>query len=151
MATFILTITKQDVDEFNRLYFAEHPRATKPRIKKPQHPSLNEYMIANNMKANQWKQNWKDFMLFMLDKYRWCDIGIETCEVQYITYFKDNRVHDVDNITPKFIFDGLVEGGFLVADDIDHIKKLTTWGERDTDNPRIELVFDKVTMREKEN
>lgn len=136
-----MTITKQDVDEFNRLYFAEHPRATKPRIKGPQHPSLNEYIIANNMKSNQWKQNWKEFLLFMLDKYGWRNMGIERCEVTYITYFKDKRTHDVDNITPKFIFDGLVEGGFLVGDDIDHIEKLIIVGKRDTVNPRIELYF----------
>lgn len=150
MQNYKLVITWQDVNEFNNLYFAEHPRATKPRIKRPQHPSLNEYMIANNMKANQWKQNWKDFIVFLLEKYGLSGVKIDTCEVTYITYFGDKRVHDVDNITPKFIFDGLVEGGFLVADDIDHIKSLTTLGDRDRDNPRIELHFENVQLRKGE-
>lgn len=102
------------------------------------------------MKSNQWKQNWKEFILFLLSKYKLQNIHIDTCEVTYITYFGDNRVHDVDNITPKFIFDGLVEGGLLVADDIDHIKKLVILGDRDKDNPRIELYFENVQLRKGE-
>lgn len=147
METIKITITQQDVDEFNENYFKEHPKATKPLIKAPQHPSLNKTMIANNMQSNRQKQSWKDFILFVLHKRHLLEKRIDVCEIDYITYFKDKRVHDADNITPKFILDGLVAGGFLVADDIDHIRRLTIIGERDKINPRIELIF---TIRKQE-
>lgn len=139
MEKFKITIMQQDVDEFNAAYFSKHPKAKKVRIKKPQHPSLNETMIGNNMKINQLKQDWKDFIVFILAKNHLLDIGIDQCSIEYVTFFKDKRIHDADNITPKFILDGLVEGGFLIADDIDHIRKLSIIGDRDYDNPRIEI------------
>ena len=135
-----IVIAWQDVDAFNARYFAAHPRAKNKPIKKPQHPSLNETMIGNNMKINQMKQNWKDFMLFILERDGLLGANIDRCVIEYVTYFGDNRVHDADNITPKFILDGLVAGGFLVADDINHIRELRIIGDRDKENPRIEIL-----------
>lgn len=136
-----IIITQTEVDEFNELYFKAHPRAKVKRITGPYHPSLNWYMRANNMSRNAAKQNWKDFILFVLDKNGLRNAQIDRCEIVYTTYFKQNRIHDVDNITPKFILDGLVEGGFLVADDIKHIPVLITKAFYDAENPRIELEF----------
>lgn len=136
-----IIITQTDVDEFNELYFKTHPRAKVKRIAGPYHPSLNWYMRANNMSRNAAKQNWKEFILFMLDRNNLTHTQINHCKIIYTTYFKQNRIHDVDNITPKFILDGLVEGGFLVADDIKHIPVLITKAFYDKENPRIELEF----------
>lgn len=136
-----IVITKEDVDEFNSLYFSSHPRAKKPRIKKPQHPSLNETMIGNNMKINQQKQNWKDFVGYVVEKNHLANIAIEHCDIVYVTYFADARTHDADNITPKFILDGLVASNLIVADDIEHVESLTIIGKRDKGNPRIEIVI----------
>ena len=66
---------------------------------------------------------------------------IDRCEVIYRTFFKRKCIHDLDNITPKYIFDGLVEGGFLIGDDCTHITRLTTECFYDKENPRIELEF----------
>lgn len=136
-----IIITQRDVDEYNAAYFATHPRAQKPPIKKPQHPSLNEYVTACNMKSNGLKQNWKQFVLYILTKNNLLDEHIESCKVKYTTYFDSKRNHDLDNITPKFIFDGLVEGGFLVGDDMSHITEITITGGYDKENPRIEMIF----------
>ena len=136
-----ITITQDDVNSFNAEYFKAHPRAKKTLIAKPQHPSLNEYMTACNMKSNSSKQNWKQFMIYLLNEKGLRDIRLDKCEVTYITYFSNRRKHDLDNITPKFIFDGLVEGGFLIGDDMSHITKLTIMGGYDIENPRIELIF----------
>lgn len=136
-----IIITQYDVDSFNAAYFKAHPRAKKTLIIRPQHPSLNEYITACNMKSNSLKQNWKQFMLYLLDDKGLRDKHIEKCEVTYITYFNTKRKHDLDNLTPKFIFDGLVEGGFLMGDDMSHITKLTIMGGYDVENPRIELIF----------
>lgn len=141
MKNIKIVITQQDVDEFNAAYKVSHPKSKKLPIAGPQHPSLNQYIIANNMKSNSLKQNWKDFIVFVLNKYNLRDVMLDQCEVIYITFFKNRRSHDLDNITPKFIFDGLVEGGFLVGDDMEHITKLTIMGGYDKENPRIELIF----------
>lgn len=133
-------ITQQDVDRFNNDYFKSHPKATKKRIKGPQHPTLNWYMTANNMEANAVKQNWKDFIIDILQRYELLDMKIDRCEITYRTYFKDKRKRDIDNTTPKFIFDGFIEGGFIQGDDYSHITKLTTECGYDKDNPRIEII-----------
>lgn len=136
-----IVIDQKDVDAFNAKYFMDHPRAKKVRIKSPQHPSLNWYMTANNMEANNVKQVWKDFMVFVLTNRNLINQKIDRCEVVYRTFFKRKCIHDLDNITPKYIFDGLVEGGFLVGDDCTHITRLTTECFYDKENPRIELKF----------
>lgn len=136
-----IIIRQQDVDEYNKQYFDLHPRAKKKRIDGPYHPTLNWYMTANNLSVNNKKQDWKNFIIFILNKYGLCDLRIGRCKVEYRTYLKARRKRDVDNITPKFIFDGLVEGGFLVADDIEHVVELTTSGGYDSEDPRIELIF----------
>ena len=140
--TIKFSITKSDVDEYKALYFNEHQRAKKPPIDKPQHPSLNKYMIMNNHAANNLKQNWKRFIIWVLEKNNLMGLGIEKCSVKYITYFAINRRHDLDNISPKYIFDGLVAGGFIVDDDSEHIVSLTTQCFVDKENPRIELIVD---------
>ena len=75
--TIKFSITKSDVDEYNALYFNEHQRAKKPPIDKPQHPSLNKYMIMNNHAANNLKQNWKRFIIWVLEKNNLMGLGIE--------------------------------------------------------------------------
>lgn len=139
-----IIITQQDVDDFNRQWFINHPRAKKAPIKAPQHPSLNEYMIANNMQANNMKQRWKEFILDVLAHRNLLGIGIDKCEITYRTFFKTKRIHDIDNITPKYIFDGFTDGGFLVADDCNHVIRLITECGYDKDNPRIELIINEL-------
>ncbi|MGF6375117.1 hypothetical protein M2140_000151 [Clostridiales Family XIII bacterium PM5-7] len=136
-----LTIDQNCVDNYNAEYFKAHPRAKKPPIKAPQHPTLNWYMTANNMSANNVKQHWKNLIFNIANEMSFADMGIEKCEIQYKTYFKTNRLMDLDNITPKFILDGLVHANVLVADDYKHITKLTTEADVDKSNPRIEMVI----------
>ena len=135
-----IVIDINDVAEFNSLYFNEHPKAKNKPIKAPEHPSLNWYMRANNFVVDTVKANWKDFIVFILQKYNLLNQKIDYCDVIYTTYFSRNKRIDVDNITPKFIMDGLVAGEFLVDDSISHLTLLTR-GFIDNDNPRIELQF----------
>ena len=141
MKKITITITQKDVDNYNKRYFDLHPKAKKKRIDGPYHPTLNWYMTANNLAVNNKKQDWKDFILYILASNDLLDVGIKKCKVEYRTFLKARRKRDVDNITPKFIFDGLVEGNFIVADDIEHVVSLTTCGGYDAENPRIELIF----------
>ena len=145
-----IIITQNDVDAYNEQYFKEHPKAKKEKISKPQHPSLNWYMTANNMQVNSVKQAWKDLVGLILSKYDLIDYGIEKCHITYTTFFKENRTHDLDNITPKFILDGFVDSGFILKDDCRHILSLTTIGKYDKENPRIEFDIE-VLERKGEN
>lgn len=137
-------ITRQDVDEYNSIYFNEHPHAKKPLIKAPQHPSINQYMIANNYSANKDKQNWKDFVVWCLAKTDLTNKQIEQCNIHYHTWFATNRRHDIDNISPKFILDGFVEAGLIVDDSMNNIRSLTISGGIDKINPRIEFVIEVI-------
>lgn len=129
------------VNRFNSIYFQEHPRAKKPRIKSPQHPSLNEYYKKSFQAANAMKQNWKDFVVWRVNELGLCNKNIQKCCIKYNTYFKTNRRHDLDNISPKFILDGFVEAGLLEDDDSSHIESLTTVCSIDKENPRIEFII----------
>lgn len=141
-----IIITQDDVDRYNRAYFAAHPRAKKLRIKGPEHPSLNWYMTANNMAVNEVKQDWKQFILGILEDRGLLNFQVDKCIVIYTTYFKTQKNIDADNITPKFILDGLVAGGFLVDDSIRHVA-LFTQGFYDAKNPRIELEFKNIQRK----
>ena len=97
------------VTQFNEEYFINHPRARKPKIQAPQHPSMNDYYKSN---------------------------------FTYTTYFKTDRRHDLDNISPKFILDGFVEAGLIVDDDYKHIESLTIKCGIDKENPRMEFLIE---------
>lgn len=137
-----IVIDNESVERYNAEYFADHPRARKARIKSPQHPSLNDYYKSNFQSANNLKQAWKDFI-----KWRLYELGlhgrmIKKCRITYTTYFKIDRRHDLDNISPKFILDGFVDAGLLEDDDYKHLECLTIKCGIDRDNPRMEFLID---------
>lgn len=103
-------------------------------------------MTANNMEVNDVKQDWKKFILDILEDRELLNVQIDKCVVVYTTYFKTRKNIDADNITPKFIFDGLVAGGLLVDDSIRHVA-LFTQGFYDAKNPRIELEFKNIQRK----
>ena len=130
------------VTRFNEEYFAEHPRARKPKIKAPQHPSMNDYYKGSFQSANKIKQDWKEFIVWCLKDKGLNDRMIDRCNITYTTYFKTNRRHDLDNISPKFILDGFVEAGLIVDDDYKHIDSLTIKCGIDKENPRMEFLIE---------
>lgn len=145
-----IIIDKTDVNEYNNEYFKTHPRAKNKRIKAPQHPTLNWYNTANNMSVNNVKQEWKKFIVEKLRKDGLCDKIIDyPCYVEYVTYFPTKALHDTDNITPKFIFDGFVEAGLFVGDDSRYINRLEIGVEYDKEDPRIEITITPMRKKEK--
>ena len=88
---------------------------------------------------NALKQKWKDFICWFIDNQGYSNLHIEKCEMEFITYYKTNRRHDIDNGCPKFILDGLSESGFIIDDDSKHITSLTMECYVDKDNPRTEI------------
>lgn len=89
---------------------------------------------------NALKQKWKDFIVWFIENQGYSNLRIERCELVFSTYYPNNRRHDVDNSTPKFIIDGLVKSGFVVDDDSLHITSLTLKCFTDCKNPRTEIM-----------
>lgn len=94
--------------------------------------------------ANNLKQRWKAFIVWVMNDLGLSGMMIEKCEIVYRTLFFQNRRHDLDNISPKYILDGFVEAGFIVDDDSEHITKLTLECGVDKENPRIEFLVNVI-------
>ena len=138
----LITIDQNKVDTFNSKYLKEHTRARKKPIKYPRHPSLNEYMGMSSVAINTLKTHWENFIFDVLLESDLVNKNIQRCRIIYTTYFKVDRRHDVDNISPKFIFDGLVKAGFIADDDYKHIIELVTRCDIDAENPRTEILVE---------
>lgn len=134
-----LVIDNTALEEYEKVYFAEHPRAKKKPVAQPYHESINKWMIMKRPQMNALKQKWKEFVAWLVENSEYRDIHIEQCEIKFITYYGTQRRHDIDNGCPKFIIDGLCENGFIIDDDSKHITSLTMQCFVDTENPRTEI------------
>lgn len=144
--TIVITINDDSLERYNHYYFKEHPRAKKFPIKSPQHPSINTYTRMSFQAANTLKQKWKDFIVWLIQDMGYSGLMIQKCEVFYKTFFFQNRRHDLDNLSPKYILDGFVESGLIEDDDSEHIVRLTTECAIDKENPRIEFTIKILEM-----
>lgn len=134
-----IIITTDTIIEYNKYYFANHPKAKKDPIENPYHPLMNQWMIMKRPMMNALKQKWKDFTKWIIHNQGYTNLHIQKCEMKFSTYYKTNRRHDVDAACPKFILDGFSESGFIVDDDHTHLCKLTLECFVDKDNPRTEI------------
>ena len=131
--------------EYEKYYFELYKRRKKKPINNPWHPSVNQWMIMKRSMMNALKQAWKDFIVWFIKNQGYENVKINKCEMIFITYFKTKNRHDTDNYVPKFILDGLVEGGFLVDDDSEHLKSLTLRCGYDRNHPRTEIITNIIT------
>lgn len=134
-----LIIDNNTLADYEKYYFANHPKAKKKPIENPYHPTLNQWMIMKRPMMNALKQKWKDFICWFIDNQGYSNLHIDKCEMKFVTYYKTNRKHDIDNSIGKFIIDGFVESGFIVDDNSEHITSLTLECYVDKDNPRTEI------------
>ena len=130
-------------------YFILHPKAKKKPITHPYQESMNVWMIMKRPQMNALKQKWKDFMVWFVEDQGYRNLRIEQCEMIFTVYKPTRRRLDLDNNTPKFVIDGLVEAGFVIDDDMSHIISLTIRGGFDKDRPRTEILIH--IIEEKEN
>lgn len=139
MQVIKLVIDNTALEDYEKVYFAKHPRAKKKPIAQPYHESINKWMIMKRPQMNALKQKWKDFIIYFIQNSEYKDVHIEQCELKFITYYGTERRHDIDNGCPKFILDGLCDSGFIIDDDSKHITSLTMQCFVDADNPRTEI------------
>ena len=128
--------------EYLEQYFIKYPKRKVAPIDDPLHPSINKWFIMKRPQMNDFKQKWKDFTCWVVEQYGYQDMKIDKCSITYKYYFPTKRKQDVDNRTPKFLNDGLVESGLLVGDDYNHVNPIVLWGGYDKDNSRMEVIID---------
>lgn len=136
-----LIIDKEAVQRYEEHYFSIHTKAHKKPIAHPYQESINAWMIMKRPMMNALKQKWKDFICYFVEEQGYANLGITKCKICQTVYYPNNRRHDTDNSVPKFILDGLVQGGMVVDDDSNHITELTLRCRTDTSNPRTELLI----------
>lgn len=90
---------------------------------------------------NALKQKWKDFIVWFVNDKGYANLRIQKCELIVTAYYPNSRRHDTDNSVPKFILDGLVQGGMIVDDDSEHLASLTLKCGVDAEHPRTEMLF----------
>lgn len=134
-----LIIDNDVISKYEAYYFGIHTRAEKKPIAQPYHESMNKWMIMKRPMMNALKQRWKDFIRWVVDEQGYSNLRIDKCEVRQVVYYPTNRRHDIDNSTPKFILDGLVESGMIVDDDSAHIVRLVLECGFDDKHPRTEI------------
>lgn len=136
-----LVIDADTLSRYNDHYFELYPRRRKPPISQPYHESINKWMILRRPQMNMLKQNWKDFIIWLISDAGFADMKIDKCEIYQKVYFPTTHRADLDNTVPKFILDGIVESGMIVDDSYIHIRKLVMEADYDKNRPRTELVI----------
>lgn len=137
--TITLVIDDNVLSMYNEYYFSLHTKAKKNPIAHPYHESMNIWMIMKRPMMNGLKQRWKDFIRWFVNEQGYSNLRIDKCEVHQVIYYPTNRRHDVDNSVPKFVLDGLVEGGMIVDDDSTHLVRLMLECGVDKERPRTEI------------
>jgi hypothetical protein len=144
-----LVIDQDALSEYEEHYFSIHKKAKKRPIAHPYHESINVWMIMRRTAMNALKQRWKDFIVWFIEKQGYSNLRIEKCDMSFTAYYPNHRRHDDDNSCPKFILDGLVESGFLVDDDSEHLQTLTLRCLTDVEHPRTEIYVTVKKLEEK--
>ena len=134
-----LIIDSDVLERYEERYFSVHKKATKKPIAHPYHESINVWMIMKRPMMNALKQKWKDFIVWFIEEQGYSNLRIARCDITFTTYYPNNRRHDVDNSTPKFLLDGLVESGFIIDDDSKHVHSITLICGVDREHPRTEI------------
>lgn len=142
--TIKIIIDNEVLNEYTKYYFKKYPKRKVQPIKKPIPPSLNQWMVMPRMKANNEKQKWKEFIIWVItDKYKYNNLMIEKAKVTYTYYFPTKTRRDADNYNGKFINDGITESKLWIDDDFAHIST-TINGGYDKKNPRVEILIEEM-------
>jgi len=136
-----LIIDNDVLDKYHEYYFAKYPKRKKKPIEKPTHPSINKWFIMKRPQMNDLKQKIKDFIVWFVEDQGLTNKKIEKCSMIFISYFKTRIRTDIDNYSPKFFMDGLVDGGLIVDDDYIHVESLTLKCGWDKERPRTEIII----------
>lgn len=137
-----LVLDQNVLDEYNKYYFSQHPRARVQPIKRPIHESINQWMIMKRPMMNSLKQKWCDFGIWWIKKLGYDNMQLDKFNMHFISYMPSKRRADPDNYTPKFLLDAFTQSGFIKDDNGEHLKVLSLSTDYDKDNPRTEIIIE---------
>ena len=89
---------------------------------------------------NALKQKWKDFGCWLIQDLGYENRKLENFTIAITVYFENRIRRDVDNQVPKFLLDAFTASGFIVDDDMNHLKSLTLSAGYDPGHPRTEII-----------
>lgn len=143
----LITIDQKEVDDYLDMYFEKYPGRRKKPIKGSIPPSLNQWSNMNKYMKNDLKQSWDTFMMHVVDRYGFSNLGIDKAKVTCTFYFRTRHRRDLDNYVLKLAMDGLVRAG-LFTDDNCHVicPLILDFGGYDKDNPRFELKIEREDL-----
>lgn len=150
---WVFEINNEIIDEYAKYYFQKYPgRKKHPLAKtsksnvKPCIPSLNEINASIRMVQNDWKQRWKEFIVYLVEKQGYQGLKLKNVKIIVDFYFWDNKKRDIgDNYNLKFINDGLVSSGFLEDDSCVVLQQVTyRYRGVDKNNPRVIITVEKL-------
>lgn len=136
---YVIISNNDTLEKYKEYYFKKYPRRTKFPIKEPCHPSINTWFILQRPSMNKLKQDWKEYIIWLVDKHGLTNKRIEKCKLTYIYHRPTKRRADCDNLTPKFTNDGLVEAGVVIDDSYFCCNPLVIYLDYDKDNPSMEI------------
>lgn len=139
-----IVIDQSVIDEYNKYYLTLHPKAKKVPIEKPYHPSINEWCILPRIRMNALKQRHKEFIVWLIKKLGYDGLMLESFEMIIMIYKKTRIRSDIDNYANKFWNDGFTESGFIIDDDYNHLKSITTTIKYDKEWPRTEILVREI-------
>jgi len=154
--SFVITIDRDIVREYNKHYFKKNPRARKSyfmnnwrgKRKNPKELystlSLNDLLPMNSQMYGQLKKQWKMFGLWLAKKYKVENLGLTNCVLDVIWYQETRAHRDYDNNYGglKLLLDPLLVGsGFFIDDDSRHVSVLLGDLRYSKEHPRMELRF----------
>ena len=129
----IISITQDLVDEYNSYFFKNNPRCKKQRIESPLCINFNAYNSkGNRIIQNNYKQNWKSFILWICDKQNISNMNITDCSIHCHFTYPTRIRHDLDNslsTTLKFTQDALVDSKVISEDTYTILKKISATAE----------------------
>lgn len=142
-STITIEFTQDLLDEWLKLYFKKHPRSKKIPIVTPAQPSINKWCILQRISMNKLKQDYKDFGMFVVKSLGLEMLGISKCQCTYTVYNSTKTRCDLDNITPKFIWDSMVAetSGVICDDGFSCVTSLTLLAEYRKGNKGAKMVF----------
>lgn len=148
---YLITIDIPIMEKYKIYYFQKYPRrkvfpfaSRKTGIINPIPPSLNQWMVMKRPQMNHVKQQWQEFIVWLIGYYNMTNKMIKKAKITFTYYFKDKRRRDADNYTPKNLMDGFTESGLIVDDNFEHIEMLCIKGGYDKNNPRVEILIEEV-------
>lgn len=144
--TTVIVIDNKIMNEYKKIYFKLNPKCRKcpDYFNNPIPPSWNFFIAKQRMTQNSIKQKYKQFGVWLAEKYKINNLNLERAKFTYDFYFKDNRRRDIDNytLTQKLLGDAFTEAKVLLDDNSKILALQFNPFKLDKENPRVEIMIE---------